>query len=149
MIASLLDEGLAIAAVDYVAAKGWHREFRRQAAKLLDNFDALIMPSTHTTAPATLATTGTPQFQAPWSLARLPVVSIPCGVAADGMPTGVQLVGHMDDEAKAGPGVRRPAGLVGVLGHNRVVALMTQSHQAAFPVRRSHRTDARSKQTYR
>jgi aspartyl-tRNA(Asn)/glutamyl-tRNA(Gln) amidotransferase subunit A len=100
MIASLLDEGLAIAAVDYVAAKGWHREFRRQAAKLLDNFDALIMPSTHTTAPATLATTGTPQFQAPWSLARLPVVSIPCGVAADGMPTGVQLVGHMDDEAK-------------------------------------------------
>ena len=94
MIASLLDEGLAIAAVDYVAAKAWHREFRRQAAELLDDFDALIMPSTHTTAPATLATTGTPQFQAPWSLARLPVVSIPCGVAADGMPTGVQLVGR-------------------------------------------------------
>ena len=94
MIASLLDEGLAIRAVDYVAAKTWHREFRRHAAELLDDFDALIMPSTHTTAPATLATTGTPQFQAPWSLARLPVVSIPCGVAADGMPAGVQLVGR-------------------------------------------------------
>ena len=65
MIASLLDEGLATAAVDYVAAKAWHREFRRQAAALLDDFDALVMPSTHTTAPATLATTGTPQFQAP------------------------------------------------------------------------------------
>jgi aspartyl-tRNA(Asn)/glutamyl-tRNA(Gln) amidotransferase subunit A len=98
MIASLLDEGLAVTAVDYVAAKTWHREFRRQAAELLDDFDALVMPSTHTTAPATLATTGTPQFQAPWSLARLPVVSIPCGVAADGMPAGIQLVGRMDEE---------------------------------------------------
>jgi aspartyl-tRNA(Asn)/glutamyl-tRNA(Gln) amidotransferase subunit A len=100
MIVSLLDEGLAVSAVDYVAAKAWHREFRRQTAALLDGFDALMMPSTHTTAPATLATTGTPHFQAPWSLARLPVVSIPCGVAADGMPTAVQLVGRMDDETK-------------------------------------------------
>jgi aspartyl-tRNA(Asn)/glutamyl-tRNA(Gln) amidotransferase subunit A len=100
MIASLLDEGLAIQAVDYVAAKAWHREFRRQAAGLLDGVDALVMPSTHTTAPASLATTGTPHFQAPWSLARLPVASLPCGVAADGMPAAVQLVGRMDEEAQ-------------------------------------------------
>jgi aspartyl-tRNA(Asn)/glutamyl-tRNA(Gln) amidotransferase subunit A len=100
MIAALLDEGLTIAAVDYVAAKTWHREFRRQAAELLDGLDALVMPSTHTTAPATLATTGTPHFQAPWSLARLPVVSIPCAVAVDGMPAGMQLIGRADDEAK-------------------------------------------------
>ena len=120
MIASLLDEGLAIAAVDYVAAKAWHREFRRQTAELLDDFDALIMPSTHTTAPATLATTGTPQFQAPWSLARLPVVSIPCGVAADGMPTGVQLIGRMDDEAKL---LRMAAWCEQVLGFDALPAL--------------------------
>ncbi len=100
MIASLLDEGLAVSAVDYVAAKAWHRKFRRQAAALLEGVDALIMPSTHTTAPATLETTGTPQFQAPWSLARLPVVSLPCGVAADGLPAAVQLVGRLDDEAQ-------------------------------------------------
>jgi aspartyl-tRNA(Asn)/glutamyl-tRNA(Gln) amidotransferase subunit A len=103
MIASLLDEGLAVAAVDYAAAKAWHREFRRRAAGLLDGVDALVMPSTHTTAPATLATTGTPHFQAPWSLARLPVVSIPCGVAADGTPAGLQLVGRTKDEAKLLP----------------------------------------------
>ena len=100
MIASLLDEGLAITAVDYLAAKAWHREFRRQAAALLDGLDALVMPSTHTTAPATLATTGSPHFQAPWSLARLPVVSIPCGVGADGMPTGIQLIGRADNESQ-------------------------------------------------
>jgi len=100
MISALLEEGLAMPAVDYVAAKAWHREFRRQAGGLLDGCDALVMPSTHTTAPATLATTGTPHFQAPWSLARLPVVSLPCGVAADGMPAAVQLIGRMDDETK-------------------------------------------------
>ena len=127
MIASLLDEGLAIAAVDYVAAKAWHREFRRQAAELLDGFDALIMPSTHTTAPATLATTGTPHFQAPWSLARLPVVSIPCGVAADGMPTGIQLVGRWTTRRNCSawpPGASRswgstPCRPCGVRGQNR------------------------------
>ena len=120
LIAALLDEGLAVAAVDYVAAKAWHREFQRQTARLLDGCDALIMPSTHTTAPATLGTTGTPQFQAPWSLARLPVVGIPCGVAADGMPAGVQLVGRMDDEAKL---LRMAAWCERVLGFDALPAL--------------------------
>lgn len=98
-ITELLEEGLATSAVDYLAAKDWQQGFRRQAAALLDDVDALVMPSTHTTAPATRTTTGTPQFQAPWSLAGLPVVSIPCGLAADGMPTALQLVGHWDDDS--------------------------------------------------
>ncbi len=120
MIASLLDEGLAVSAADYVAATAWHREFQRQTTGLLDGVDAIIMPSTHTTAPATLATTGTPHFQAPWSLARLPVVSIPCGVAADGMPTAVQLVGRMDDETKL---LRMAAWCEQVLGFDALPAL--------------------------
>lgn len=99
-ITELLDEGLAISAVDYMAAKQWQHEFRHQAAALLDGVDALVMPSTHTTAPATLTTTGTPQFQAPWSLAGLPVVSVPCGLASGGMPTALQLIGRMNDEAR-------------------------------------------------
>ncbi len=121
MIASLLDEGLAITAVDYLAAKAWHREFRRQATALLDGLDALIMPSTRTTAPATLATTGTPHFQAPWSLARLPVVSIPCGVAANGMPTGIQFIGRADDEAKL---LRMAAWCEQALGFDALPALL-------------------------
>jgi len=120
MIAALLDEGLAVSAADYAAATAWHREFRRQTAALLDGVDALVMPSTHATAPATLATTGTPHFQAPWSLARLPVVSIPCGVAADGMPTAVQLVGRMEDETKL---LRMAAWCEQVLGFDALPAL--------------------------
>jgi aspartyl-tRNA(Asn)/glutamyl-tRNA(Gln) amidotransferase subunit A len=123
MIASLLDEGLAVAAVDYVAAKAWHREFRLHAARLLDGVDALVMPSTHTTAPATLATTGTPHFQAPWSMARLPVVSVPCGVASDGMPAGIQLIGRMDDETSL---LRMSAWCEQVLKFDALPALLGQ-----------------------
>ena len=105
MIASLLDEGLTISGVDYAAALAWQRGYRRRVTDWLArlDIDALIVPSTDTTAPATLETTGTPKFQAPWSSAGLPVVSIPCGLArcdsADvDMPAAVQLVGPADSE---------------------------------------------------
>ena len=41
-----------------------------------------------------------PKFQAPWSCAGLPVVSIPCGVADDGLPAAIQLIGRVDRESE-------------------------------------------------
>ena len=98
LIAGLLDEGLKTKAVDFAAALTRLRAYRREVVKLLDGVDAIIVPSTHTTAPADLSTTGTPEFQAPWSCAGLPVVSIPCGLSDEGLPAAVQLVGkyHQD-----------------------------------------------------
>jgi len=99
MITGLLDRGLKIAAVDYAAALAHQRDFRRRIGPLLEGFDALLMPATDTTAPPTLATTGNKRNQAPWSYLGVPVVSIPCGLASDGMPAAVQLVGRHDREA--------------------------------------------------
>ncbi|MEA1952698.1 MAG: amidase [Planctomycetota bacterium] len=98
LITGLLDEGLQTPGVDFAEALERLRAYRRAAEKLLDGVDALIVPSTHTTAPPTLTTTGTPDFQAPWSCAGLPVVSMPCGLSEEGMPAAVQLVGpyHQD-----------------------------------------------------
>jgi Asp-tRNA(Asn)/Glu-tRNA(Gln) amidotransferase A subunit family amidase len=97
-IAALLDEGLQILGVDYAAALAWQREFRQIVeTELFGGFDALLMPSTENTAPG-LETTGTPLFQAPWSLAGVPAVSIPCGLAADGMPAGLQLIGKQKQD---------------------------------------------------
>ena len=92
MIAELLDEGLKISAVDYADGLDWQRRFARQVDAMFEQVDVLVCPATDTTAPATLTTTGTPKFQAPWSCAGVPVVSIPCGLAADGMPAAMQLV---------------------------------------------------------
>ncbi len=98
LITGLLDEGLQTPGVEFAEALERLRTYRRAAANLLDGVDALIVPSTHTTAPPTLTTTGTPEFQAPWSCAGLPVVSMPCGIDEEGMPAAVQLVGpyHQD-----------------------------------------------------
>ena len=99
MISELLDEGLKIAAVDYADGLDWQRRFARLVDAMFQQADVLVCPATDTTAPATLTTTGTPKFQAPWSCAGVPVVSIPCGLAADGMPAAVQLVARRHGEA--------------------------------------------------
>lgn len=98
MITDLLDEGLAMSAVDYASALAHQMQWRARIGSIFENTDALIMPATDTTAPATLATTGDKRFQAPWSYLGVPVVSIPCALAPDGMPAAVQLVGayHRD-----------------------------------------------------
>jgi Asp-tRNA(Asn)/Glu-tRNA(Gln) amidotransferase A subunit family amidase len=97
-IAVLLDEGFQILGVDYVSALAWQREFSSRVDELFVDCDAIITPSTDTTAPATLETTGTPKFQAPWSCAGVPAVSIPCGLAADGIPVGLQLIGRQNND---------------------------------------------------
>ena len=97
-LASLLDEGLAVSAVDYAAALAHQRNLRRTADALVGQFDALLMPATDDTAPG-LETTGKRDFQAPWSYMGLPVVSLPCGLAADQMPAAVQLVQRTNRES--------------------------------------------------
>ena len=106
MITGLLDQGLTIAGVDYAAALAHQRDFRRRIGRLPDGFDALVMPATDTTAPATLETTGNKKFQAPWSYTGVPVISIPCGLASDGMPAALQFVRQHHQEAALFPVAR-------------------------------------------
>jgi aspartyl-tRNA(Asn)/glutamyl-tRNA(Gln) amidotransferase subunit A len=91
-ISTLLEEGLRVSGVDYAAALAWQRDYIRRVSGMFAGVDALVMPSTDTTAPPTLETTGTPKYQAPWSCAGVPVVSIPCGLARDHRPVGLQLI---------------------------------------------------------
>lgn len=99
LIAELLAAGLAVSGVELADNLAQMRDFRRRLPRMLEGCNALVMPATDTTAPETMATTGPKRFQAPWSCAGLPVVSLPCGLAEDGMPVALQLVGrHHDDE---------------------------------------------------
>jgi aspartyl-tRNA(Asn)/glutamyl-tRNA(Gln) amidotransferase subunit A len=98
-ISTLLEEGLRVSGVDYAAALAWQRDYIRRVSGMFAGVDALVMPSTDTTAPPTLETTGTPKYQAPWSCAGVPAVSIPCGLARDNMPVGLQLIApHESDQ---------------------------------------------------
>ncbi len=58
-----------------------------------DGVDALLTPTTSSSAPADLATTGDSSFQLPWTLVGFPAISLPVGLGETGMPLAVQLVG--------------------------------------------------------
>jgi Asp-tRNA(Asn)/Glu-tRNA(Gln) amidotransferase A subunit family amidase len=94
-ITGLLDEGLAATSTDYSRALALRLTFRRDMERLIEEsgVDALVMPAVSNTAPPA-DTTGEPSFQAPWSFAGLPVISMPCGLGDDGLPVCVQLVGQ-------------------------------------------------------
>jgi aspartyl-tRNA(Asn)/glutamyl-tRNA(Gln) amidotransferase subunit A len=61
---------------------------------LLKDFDCLITPSTLDTAPHGLNWTGNSAFNAPWTLSGLPSITVPSGLAENGLPLGLQLIGH-------------------------------------------------------
>ena len=96
---SLLDAGAKVPATDYAVALKRCRLFRRQLDALLEGFDALLMPVAGAPAPKGLASTGDPAFCAPWSFAGVPAIALPSGIAGDGLPLGVQLVGASFGEA--------------------------------------------------
>lgn len=99
-LASMIEEGLSTTVTDYADALAHQMCMRRAIHSAFEGFDALLTPATKTTAPASLETTGDPAFNSPWSYTGLPIVSFPCGLAADGLPCGLQLVGRLLGEAE-------------------------------------------------
>lgn len=99
-MAELLAEGFAVSMADYQEALRHKVGFSNAVNQLLAEVDALVVPSTPTAAPAGLDTTGDPRFNAPWSHAGTPTVSVPCGLTAAGMPLGLQLVGPARSDAR-------------------------------------------------
>lgn len=99
-VAQLIERGLAMSQDEYRQALDDRHEFQDEIEDAFGDVDVLLTPSTDTTAPDDLATTGRPLFQAHWSFAGLPAVTIPCMVAADGLPAGLQLIGREFDEAR-------------------------------------------------
>ncbi|HWB13426.1 MAG TPA: amidase [Pirellulales bacterium] len=101
-IGGLIDEGLATRAVDYAAALVHRRTLQRELLGSFgdgDEFDALITPATTSTAPSA-ETTGDPKFNSPFSYVGYPTVSFPCGLAEDGLPVALQLIGRPFQEAR-------------------------------------------------
>lgn len=105
-IRSLLLAGLFMPAVDYLAALQARRVIRRAWAKVFENIDILITPTTPVTATKfgeqTADVPGGPKplvrayldLTLPFNLTGYPAVTIPCGFSKSGMPIGMQLVGH-------------------------------------------------------
>jgi aspartyl-tRNA(Asn)/glutamyl-tRNA(Gln) amidotransferase subunit A len=99
-VAALIEEGLNTSPEQYTAALSEALAFRDAVGRLLQSCDVLAMPTTPGPAPG-IETTGDPRWQSPWSLARLPAITLPCGFAQFNLPLGLQLVGGDDAQLLA------------------------------------------------
>lgn len=99
-IATLIEEGLAASATEYLAAREHQELMTLRMNSLVENgFDALITPAAAGPAPDS-SSTGNPCMNAPWSFTGMPTVSFPIGLSSDGMPISIQLAGARGDDWK-------------------------------------------------
>ncbi|MFC8661982.1 amidase [Streptomyces sp. NPDC057199] len=92
----LLAHGRDIPAADHVRALSLARRERADMLALLTEVDAVLGPAALGPAPRGLEATGSPVLSRPWQLLGLPVVTVPGHRNDDGMPLGLQLIGHPD-----------------------------------------------------
>lgn len=105
-----LQEGLAVLAVDYIAALETQRRLQASIAGLLRDVDILAGPTVPIPAQPigrlTMVFNGAEttvraqmtRFTWPYNITGLPAISVPCGFTSDGLPIGIQLGARAFDE---------------------------------------------------
>ena len=96
--------GAAITAADYINALRARRELTDAVNAVLQRYDLLLTASALTTAPRFDApvdslSTASPMQTIPFNVTGHPAMSVPAGLAPDGLPVSVQVVGRPFDEA--------------------------------------------------
>jgi amidase len=96
----LLTPGRQMPLSAYVEAIETAEAVRARLDDVFAKFDVLLTPSAVGEAPEGLDTTGDARFNAIWTLAWTPCVTLPAGTGQKGLPLGIQLVGaRFRDEA--------------------------------------------------
>jgi Asp-tRNA(Asn)/Glu-tRNA(Gln) amidotransferase A subunit family amidase len=115
--AAWIREGLTIEDTEEGIAVLGRTELRRRLHGLMDEhgLDAWISPAAPGPAPHGIEATGSPLMNLPWTYAGLPVATVPAGLAENGLPLGLQVVGRFWDDSRlaALAGQLRPASAEG------------------------------------
>jgi aspartyl-tRNA(Asn)/glutamyl-tRNA(Gln) amidotransferase subunit A len=90
-LAKRLQKGSLIAGHEYVEYLRHRIRFQEEMSRRMAGVDAVIMPIAATTAPRGLESTGTSDFNRPWSVSGFPALSLPTGLDATGLPFGMQM----------------------------------------------------------
>src|SRR5215510_12094035 len=89
-LTGLIREGLAIAANRYLDERCAIDRMRETLFAELEA-DVFLWPAIPATAPEGLAWTGDPKYISPWTALGGPIVSVPAGMAGNGLPIGCLL----------------------------------------------------------
>ena len=101
-----LEIGMAYTSSEYSNARWVQIECKRKFKLLFEGFDLLLLPTTPSIAPMIKGSDALEQarkltrFTAPFNLAGIPAISLPCGYSQEGLPIGLQIVGPEWSEAK-------------------------------------------------
>jgi Asp-tRNA(Asn)/Glu-tRNA(Gln) amidotransferase A subunit family amidase len=98
LISGLLTTGALKSGVEYLQAQQYRPRLRREVLERFEGLDALLTPTTPSTAPRDLASTGDRTFQSPWTFLGLPTIALPTGISQSGLPLSVQIIGKMFEE---------------------------------------------------
>ena len=92
--AEIIEIGKTVSADELAAGRASCLQLRAQLQATMDqeNIDLWICPPALGPAPAGIQITGDPNMNLPWTHAGLPALTVPAGVAANGLPLGLQLV---------------------------------------------------------
>ncbi len=102
-----LETGAALTSSEYALARLTQTEGRRRFEMFFEKFDLLLLPTTPIPAPpiegtqAIEAARQLTRFTAPFNLAGLPALSVPCGFTGEKLPIGLQIISRHWGEAKA------------------------------------------------
>jgi aspartyl-tRNA(Asn)/glutamyl-tRNA(Gln) amidotransferase subunit A len=100
-----LEAGRDLASADYVMARRTQSETKHLLSRFFKDYDVLLLPATPVTAPSILGGDAVDQarqltrFTAPFNLAGVPAISVPCGFSHQGLPIGLQMIAAACSEA--------------------------------------------------
>ena len=97
---SLVKNGKAISAPDYLAAKALQEQRRLALGHEMKDFDALLTLPAFGEAPRGLHFTGDAEYCAPWTFVGAPAVTLPAGFGKHGLPLGIQVVGDYRNDLR-------------------------------------------------
>ena len=101
-----LEDGAKTTSTDYILARRTQAEAKKRFEQFFESYDFLILPTTPIPAPTieghdAIAQAGRlTRFTAPFNLAGLPALSLPCGFTQAGLPIGLQIVSRAWADAK-------------------------------------------------
>ena len=95
-----IEHGLAMPYADYLAALELGENCRAQLDDVFKDLDVLLAPCANGEAPAGLASTGDPGFQAIWTILYVPTMTLPTHRGPNGLPVGIQLIARPHDDPR-------------------------------------------------
>lgn len=99
--AETIERGREVTVGELAEARASRLGLRAELEDLLEDheLDLWAAPASPGPAPATIATTGDPVMNRPWTHAGVPVVTLPAAESDEGLPLGIQFAApFMDDE---------------------------------------------------